>query len=769
MKCRISSKFPLSTTIAASLLISQEAFAQQGDSKDTQPQTDPIPAADIPPSPLLTAEESISSMQLAEGFKIQTIADQNINQPLALSFDSDGRAWLVEMTQYMIDLDASDENKANGVIKVLEDTTGDGSLDKVTIFMDDLILPRACAVTSDGLLYVSEDKLFFIKRGGDHGTTTVGEPELIDAKYAIGGNAEHKPNGLLLARDNWYYNAKSKYRYRKIDGKWHKQETNFRGQWGITQDDAGRLFYNTNSILLVGEQSRPNLFRQHLKYSPKHSIASRPTSNEVYPIRITPGINRAYRKGSLNEHGKITKCTAAAGMTIYRGDQFPAEFKNVAFVSEPGPNLIKAIKIDRDDTNKPKGTFLYGKKEFLASTDEWFRPVNAYTAPDGTLWIIDMANGLIQHKTYMTTYLRQQLASRNLQHKAENNGRIFRISHQANEIKKAPKLSKASIPELFEYLNHPNGTIRDTAQRLLIEQITTDEQKLAKLKKIVIPISEVNELQQLHLLWVFEATGSIHSAFIDVSLKSKNLDIVTSALELAHLADSDSINGTIIDYKATKQTAYSALFALAKIGTQDSHTKAQEIINKFNIYDDIRRLYVGALGSNMSKVLNFSTTDSELKKLITTAHKKVSQANHTSAPKVPKAFQESAKRGEALYLGKAACSACHGNNGEGQADILPPLAPSDWVNTDKDIMAKVILKGLTGNIHVNGKKFSTGQFMPARPDLSDQEIADLMVFIKHLKGNQGGVITTEEVSVIREQTKDRIGAYTEADIMPAKK
>ena len=773
MKSNITSKIARSATIAASLMAitAIPAHAQQGDAKDkgNKPQVDPIPASEIPPSPLLNTKDAIKSMKLADGFNIQAIADKNINQPVSLAFDAKGRAWLVEMTQYMVDFDASDENKPNGVIKVLEDTTGDGNLDKVTVFMDDLILPRACAVTSDGLLYVSEDKLFFIKRGGDDGTTPVGEPELIDGEYAVGGNAEHKPNGLLLARDNWYYSAKSKFRYRKIEGKWHKQETNFRGQWGIAQDDAGRLFYNTNSVFLQSDQTRPNLFRQHPTYTPKHKIDSRLANNAVYPIRITPGINRAYRKNNLDKNGKITSCTAASGMTIYRGDQFPEEFQHVAFVTEPGPNLIKAIKIDRDEANKPIGKFVYDKKEFLASTDEWFRPVNAYTAPDGTLWFIDMAHGLIQHKTYMTTYLRKQSVSRNLQHKAKNNGRIFRVNHKKNKINKAPDLSKSSVSELYGYLGHTNGTIRDTAQRLLVEHITSAPEKLEEWKKVAVA-SDGNAHQQLHTLWVYEATCSAPESLILKRLQSKNSDVVNSALELAHLASSEKVNAAVIDFKATTKTAQSALFALAKIGTEDSNATAQKIIKEFKKVGETRALYIGALGKNLETVAKCkNTNDSGLKKALADAVKKTSQAV-VKAPKVPKEFKASAERGKALYLGAAACSACHGNSGEGQGDVLPPVAPSNWVNTaDKAIMAKIILKGLTGDIHVNGKKYATGQFMPARPDLNDQQIADLMVFIKHLKGNKGGVITADEVKAIREQTKDRTAAYIEADLMPAKK
>ena len=769
MKTNLTSIFAR-TALAASLLSisSTQTFAQQGDSKDTQPQTDPIPASDIPPSPLLSTEDAIKSMELADGFKIQAIADESLNQPVCLAFDADGRAWVVEMTQYMVDFEATDENKPNGVIKVLEDTTGDGNLDKVTVFKDDLILPRACAVTKDGLLYVSNDQLLFIKRGGKDGTTPIGEPEVMDAEYAVGGNAEHKPNGLLFARDNWYYSAKAKFRYRKINGKWHKQETDFRGQWGIAQDDAGRLFYNTNSTILISDQTRPNLFRKNPKFTPKHSTSFKVGSNDVFPIRITPGINRAYRKNNLSKEGKITSCTAASGMTIYRGDQFPAEFQNVAFVTEPGPQLIKAIKVERNEINKAVGSFVYKEKEFLASTDEWFRPVNAYTAPDGTLWFIDMAHGLIQHKAYMTTYLRRQSVSRNLQHKAKNNGRIYRVSYEKNKINKTPKLSKASIQELYEYLNHANGTVRDTAQRLLVEHITTDEKKLAEWKNIAIPVSDSNTNQQLCALWVYEATGSIPEALILNRLQSKNTDIVNSALELAHLANSEAVHKAVINLKTTLPTAQSSLFALAQIATEDSNGKAQTIVKKYKDVGETKSLYIGALGDNLTKVAGFkNTTDSGLKNRLAEALKK-NTAKVTKAPKIPKAFKASAERGKSLYLGKAACSACHGVSGEGQGDILPPLAPSDWVNTDNSIMTKVILRGLAGAIHVNGKKYDNGQFMPQRPDLTDQEIADLMVYIKHLKGNKGGVITAEEVAKTREETKDRTEAYTEADLMPKK-
>ncbi len=757
--------------LLASLITISNIQAQQGDKRDNLPQTDPIPASEIPPAPLLNTQQAIAAIQLTDGFTIKNIADENITQPLSLSFDADGRAWLIEMTQYMVDPIATDENLPTGKIKILEDSTGDGVLDKTTIFLDKLILPRALAVTSDGLLYAHQDQLFFIKRGGENGTLPIGEPQLIDPDYALGGNAEHKPNGLLLARDNWYYNAKSEYRYRKIDAKWLKQKTAFRGQWGIAQDNAGRIYHNTNSTLLVGEQMRPNLFRQNPNYTPKHKINHRLANNKTYSIRINPGVNRAYIPKTLNTDGKLNNCTAAAGMTIYRGDNFPAEYQNIAFISEPAANLIKAIKINRDQTNKPSGKFLYKDKEFLASSDEWFRPVNIYTAPDGTLWFIDMALGLIQHETYMTTYLRNQYESRGLHKKAQNNGRIYRISYDKNKITPPPKLSKASIKELSEHLNHPNGTIRDIAQRLLVERITSsDASQLIQWSKLKLPTDTAHHLQQLHSLWVYEATGNIPAELILNSLSSPNNDIINSALELAHLSDPTAINPAIIKLTPKPQTIHSYIFALAKISSEKSHNKALETLKKFKDIDQINPLYAGALGLNLAKVADYQTLkDNELKKLFSEAISKSKKSNIVKAPPIPKEHQANYQKGKKLYLGKAACSACHGLEGQGQAEILPPLAPSDWVNTDKTIMAKVILKGLAGNIQVNGKKYGTGQFMPARPDLTDSEIANLMIYIKHLKGNKGGIITADEVKALREATNDRTEAYTQQDLIPANK
>ena len=753
-----------SRIISILLAGSSFCYAQQGDKKG-QVQHDPIPASKIPASPLLNQADALKSFQLVDGFVIEPIIeDAKINMPVALAFDADSRAWVVEMTQYMVDLDGNHEELATGKIKVFEDTTGDGELDKSTVFLDKLVMPRAVAVTTDGVLFASSGKLQFIKRNG---LKPIGEPEVIDASYAVGGNAEHQANGLLLARDNWYYSAKSDKRFRRINGKWVMQKTAFRGQWGIAQDDFGRLFHNNNSTLLVGDQYRPNLFRNIPSFTPKYRMSNRATSNKVFPIRMTPGLNRAYQKGTLDKDGKLVNATAAAGMAIYRGENFPDSYYGSGFTTEPGAFLVKLIDLDRGADNKLQGKFRYEESEFLASTDEWFRPVNVYTAPDGSLWMIDMYFGLLQHKAYMTSYLRKQYASRKLDKPMSNNGRLYRIRYAKNPLNKAPKLYGKSVDELIAYLSHKNGTVRDAAQRLLVGLVQDPSQQKAFAEGALSKLS--GEHAKLHALWVFESTGSISASFLKHCLETDDFELNAAALELAHLSDRP-IDKEILAFQPKSQSALSTVYALGGLGSEQGYVRAQELIGQFTKQVGLlAEAYVSGLGSKLQLSKDWSEPkDKNLSKLLGLARKSLDKSNVAKAPKVPKSAQARYDHGKKLYLGSATCMACHGMEGQGQGDLFPPLAPSDWVNGDPSRLAKVILHGLEGPIKVNGVHFKAAQAMPKfvqRTDLTDEDLACVMTYLRYMKGNKGGVVKAELVKKVRTETKGRTKNYTQAELM----
>jgi glucose/arabinose dehydrogenase len=207
------------------LLLPLTVLAQLGDKKDEQgqEQIDPVPAEIIPPAPFLSMAEALNSFQIADGFTIEPVAwEPLVENPVAISFDPNGRMWVAEMRSYMPDIDGNGEDTPNGRIRILEDTDGDGQMDKSTDFLDDLVLPRLISLAYGGVIFNDGDALYFIERSG---LRPKGKRQLIDADYAKGGNPEHKANGMLYGHDNWFYNAKSSNRYRRVDGKWIKEKT----------------------------------------------------------------------------------------------------------------------------------------------------------------------------------------------------------------------------------------------------------------------------------------------------------------------------------------------------------------------------------------------------------------------------------------------------------------------------------------------------------------------------------------------------------------
>src|SRR5687768_3667922 len=357
----------------------------------------------ITSSPVISPEESIHKMHLEEGFAVKLVAAEPlITAPVAIMFDKNGRIWVVQMNEYMPDTAGTGEDKPTGKVVILSDKNGDGLMDEQKVFLDSLVMPRAICLIEDGILVAEPPKLWYYKIENDKPV----KKTLVDASYAEGGNVEHQPNGLLRALDNWIYNAKSAKRYRKKGDKWLIEKTHFRGQWGISQDDYGRLFYNNNSENLLGDEFAPGLGATNANQKRVSGFNKKIVKeNRVYPVRPTPGVNRGYMKGVLDDSLRLVNFTAACGPLVYRGGLFGGEYEENAFVAEPSANLVKR-NILKDSSFFVIGRQAYAGREFLASTDERFRPVNLHAGPDGALYVLDMYRGIIQHKTYLTPYLK---------------------------------------------------------------------------------------------------------------------------------------------------------------------------------------------------------------------------------------------------------------------------------------------------------------------------------------------------------------------------
>ncbi|MEO7413683.1 MAG: c-type cytochrome [Opitutaceae bacterium] len=459
---------------------------------------DPIPGLPTPPpSPALSPAESMGTIQLAPGFKLELAASEPmIEDPIALSFDEDGRAYVLEMRSYVLDIDRTNERDPICRISRLEDTNGDGRFDKSTVFVDGLILPRAVSAIAGGVLYVSDYKLYFARDTNGDGKADVNE--LVDAEYGR-GNVEHAPNGLFRAMDNWIYNGESPTRYRVVNGTIVKQTTEVRGQWGMTQDNYGRLLYNVNNSQLMGDYAPANYMGRNAHHPSSAGLnLFVSTDQRVFPIRMNTAVNRGYSPEVLSPEGKAYVFASSCSPMVYRGDNYPAEFVGNAFVCDPALNLLKRNLVS-DQNLTLSAKFAYEDREFLASTDERFRPVNLYNGPDGTLWFIDLYRGVAQYTQFMTAYLRRDTLARGLE-KGLHFGRIYRIVSTAKKPGAFPQLSRETPAALVTRLSDPNGWIRDTAQRLLVER--GDRSVVPALTQLV--ANGKDPLGRIHALWTLE-------------------------------------------------------------------------------------------------------------------------------------------------------------------------------------------------------------------------------------------------------------------------
>ncbi|MBL9152285.1 MAG: c-type cytochrome [Verrucomicrobiales bacterium] len=483
-------------------------FAQRGD-RDGHEMKPPPAHWKIPDAPVVSADKALATFAVPEGFRVELVAAEPMNHdPVALAFDANGRIWVVEMRGYMPDIDGHGEDQPTGRISVLVDDDGDGKADRNAVFLDGLVMPRAVALTAGdrAMLFADGESLYEVAIvEGPDGLPKAGEKSVVDADYAKGGNPEHKPNGLRHALDNWIYSSKCDRRYRRVGGKWVEEKTEFRGQWGIDQDDFGRLFTNTNSNCVSAEEVAAGVTVANPNHEFRSPVTAKMKNQRMWPARITPGINRGYLEGFLNDQGFLIQPTAVSGLAVYRGDQFPAEFRGNLFINEPGGNLVKRAIIAEKDGRLTIDQ-AYDGREFFTSTDERSRIVNSYTAPDGTLYLVDFYRGILQHAAYMTSYLRQQVQERGLD-KPVGLGRIWRVVHEGREPGPTPRLREASVAELVGHLSHPNGWWRDTAQRLLVERADGAE-AVGALKKLVAD-SAASPLGRMHAVWTLEGLGAL--------------------------------------------------------------------------------------------------------------------------------------------------------------------------------------------------------------------------------------------------------------------
>jgi mono/diheme cytochrome c family protein len=721
------------------------------------------PFTDAPPANPLSPKEALASFRLHPDFEISTVVHEpEVQNPLAMRFDGNGRMWVVEMRAYMPDADGTGEEEPIGRISIHEDTDNDGFYDKSSVFLDGLNQPRSIAFYKNGILYGGHEKLYYVENvNGKASKMTV-----IDEHYTDNANVEHRTNGLYRALDNWIYNAKSDARYREINGKWVKEKTTFRGQWGINQDNYGRLYYNENWFGVRADQLLPNTLLRNPNYQKVVSDAAQISyRDKLFPARINLGANRG-GEGDLDENGHLKAATGAAGGMAYRGDQFPPEYQDTALFCEPVANIVRMVHVNRKD-GLLSGEHLFGEKEFLSSTDERFRPVNIFNAPDGTIYITDMYHGIIQHKHYLTKYLREYIAHQKLEADPRL-GRIYRIKHRANPRGPKPSMLGKKPSELVPHLAHPNGWWRDTAQQLIID--SGDVSIVPQL--VTLASDNTKPLGQIHALWTLEGLGKINLTAITGALESADPYVLESAIRLSELLPASDATALLPKYsdleKATGVIVQRQLAAsLGRIPSEDALTLLKLVLEKNINTPFFREAVISGLHNREMEFREILGDDFKDEKFIEYLNhcltpKTTAVTNH---PPSDKAHLESYQRGEKFFV--ASCMACHGSDGEGMDQIGPPLVKSEWVTESPEKLAAILLYGLTGPITVNGKKYTPAATMPGMrdtPQVTDAHLADVATFIRYAWDNKKEAVDASTIRKVRDQLQGRQTAFTPEEL-----
>jgi putative membrane-bound dehydrogenase-like protein len=564
-------------------------------------------AKELPRLKPLEPEAAQKSFHVHAGFHLEPVAvEPLVTDPVSACYDADGRLYVVEMRGYPYP-----EKTPSGGVARLEDRDGDGRFETRTQFLDGLSWLTSVVPYDDGVfIAVAPDIIYAKDTNGD------GIADIRKVMFTGFGteNVQGLLNGLLWGPDGWIYGAGSinvgmvrnlcrpsaaavslrgrDFRF-KADGSAFEAISGG-GQFGHSFDDWGHRFScnNSNHVRQIVLPSR-YLERDPALNSPPAilDIAVEGAAAPVYrisppePWRVVRTRQRAADPAMVKrlpptELFATGFFTSATGITIYRGSAYPPEYRGNVFVGDVGGNLVHR-KILTVDGAIYRATRADSGCEFLASTDNWFRPVNFANTPGGTLLILDMYRETIEHPASIPEPIKKHLDLTS----GKDRGRLYELLSSGTRRRLKPKLSKAQSSELVEVLADPDGWWRETAQRLLIER--HDRSTVELLRKMV--KARPTALARLHALWTLESLESLDPDSLALGLADPEPRIREQAARLSELLIKDDLTvrslvmalATDADPMVRFQVAFSlgvvnhdpaAIAALAALAARDAQS-----------------------------------------------------------------------------------------------------------------------------------------------------------------------------------------------------
>lgn len=424
----------------------------------------------------MTPEESQKQIQLDGNYEAQLVAAEPlVADPVEVTWDEQGRMYVADMRDYPLGPPNPGDPWLSR-IQLLTDENGDGRMDKAVTFADHVDHVQGLLPHDGGLIATTRTEILFLKDTNGDGKADINRPLI------KGFNPRHSQ--LQVSAPRWgldnkvYFNngldakeiypaadAKTPVNVPRCNLRWDPasgkiEATTGNGQYGGAFDDYGRHFFCSNrNPLMYAVMPYEVVTRSPFAMISQgwEDIAPAGADTRVFPLKIT--------HTTADAHAGTN--TACCGLGVYRGHLMPELLNNV-FVPDPTGQLVTRYKIEPNGASL-KATRVGDRTEFFRSADEWCRPVNFTTGPDGAIYVCDIYRRWIDHARFFP----EEFVKSHDMRQGENEGRIWRI------VPKGMKAPKATLPaktpaELAAQLNHPNAWQRETAQRLLVDHVSKD-------------------------------------------------------------------------------------------------------------------------------------------------------------------------------------------------------------------------------------------------------------------------------------------------------
>jgi putative membrane-bound dehydrogenase-like protein len=562
-------------------LLAVALWAQEPRTEDSADRDYSAELPRIAPTP---PEKAAATFTVAAGFRMElAAAEPLIADPIAICFDEHLRMFVCQMEGYS---EERDENRSR--IRLLEDTDGDGKYDRGKTFADGLKWPTAIFWYGGRLLVADAPDLFALQDTDGDGRAD--ERKVLFTGFGV-SNVQGLVNSFQWGLDNRIYGATSSSGAEILKADDPNFRLSLRGrdfalepramtmiptsggaQHGMTMSDWGDRFVCSNSdhiqqILFEDAYIARNPFLAAA--SPRKSIAADGPQADVFrtspiePWRIVrtrlrvKGLVPGPVEGGGRPAGYFTSAT---GVTIYRGNAWPQQWRGVAIVGDVGSNIIHRKRL-KDLGVEFLAERIDQKSELVASSDIWFRPVQFANAPDGALYVCDMYREVIEHPASLPPVIKKHLDLTS----GRDRGRIWRIVPEGFSQPMLKKPAEMTTAELVALLEHPNGWHRDTAARLLYER--QDRKAASPLKQLA--ARSTFPLGRMHALYALDGLAALDEQTLLPRLADEHPRVREHAVKLAEkLVDAPAIRERLLAMASGEKVPrvrYQLAFSLGQV------------------------------------------------------------------------------------------------------------------------------------------------------------------------------------------------------------